>query len=138
MFTLKRLRVNQGQINEWHKFYLKKGYEGTIVRLNGYYKVDGRSRDLMKVKDFQDTEATIIGFVEGKGKLEGGLGKFIMRDDQGVEFGAPAGKFTHEERREMWENRESYLGKVATFEFFNKTPDGSYRHPLFKSVRNYE
>ena len=137
-FVWSRRVESQEDVDKWHKGYLAQGYEGTIVRLNGYYKANKRSKDLLKVKDFQDTEATIIGYVEGKGRLAGGLGKFVMRDDQGVQFGAPAGKFTHEERRDMWKNRKSYLGKIATFEFFNRTPDGSYRHPLFKSIRNYE
>lgn len=128
---------NEEEIASMHKQYLLDGYEGTIVRLNGQYE-QKRSKNLQKVKDFEDTEATIIGVVEGKGKLVGAVGKFLMRDPEGVEFGAPAGKFTHVQRREMWENRDWYLGKVATFEYFQRTPDNSYRHPLFKSVRNYE
>ena len=46
----------------------------------------------MKFKDFSDTEATIIGYEIGKGKRTGTLGKFIMLDDEGVEFGCPPGK----------------------------------------------
>jgi hypothetical protein len=40
--------------------------------------------------------------------------------------------------RDMLANAETYIGKVATFTFFQKTPAGSYRHPLFKAIRNYE
>ena len=43
-------------------------------------------------KTFSDTEATIIGYVTGKGKREGTLGKFLMQDDEGIEFGCPPGK----------------------------------------------
>ena len=46
----------------------------------------------MKFKDFHDTEATIIGYEIGKGKRQGTLGKFIMQDDEGIEFGCPPGK----------------------------------------------
>ena len=35
------------------------------------------------LKTFSDTEATIIGYEEGKGKREGTLGKFLMQDDDG-------------------------------------------------------
>ena len=129
---------DQKQIDAMHKQYLLEGYEGTIVRLNGQYKVSGRSKDLLKVKDFEDTEATIIDAVEGKGRLAGRLGKFVMRDAQGVVFGCPAGKFTHAQRKEMWENRKDFIGKEATFEFFQRTPDNSYRHPLFKAIRDYD
>jgi hypothetical protein len=40
--------------------------------------------------------------------------------------------------RTMFANADDYVGKVATFTFFQKTPAGSYRHPLFKAIRNYE
>ena len=51
-----------------HATYLSEGYEGSIIRTgSGIYK-HGRSYDLMKFKDFSDTEATIIGYELGKGK----------------------------------------------------------------------
>ena len=61
----------------WHNIFLSKGYEGSIIRLDGLYK-HGRSYDLMKFKDFSDAEATIIGYEEGKGKRTNTLGKFLM------------------------------------------------------------
>ena len=64
-----------------HKEYLDEGYEGSIIRLDGLYK-HGRSYDLMKFKDFSDTEAIITGYELGKGKRQGTLGKFIMTDDE--------------------------------------------------------
>jgi hypothetical protein len=45
---------------------------------------------------------------------------------------------TYDIMRTMLTNADSYIGKVATFTFFQKTPAGSYRHPLFKAIRNYE
>ena len=75
-----------------HAKNLKLGYEGSIYRsMEGKYK-GTRSWDLMKFKDFHDAEATIIGYEIGKGKREGTLGKFIMQDHEGVEFGCPPGK----------------------------------------------
>jgi len=54
-----------------HKKYLKLGYEGSIFRsMDGKYK-NTRSWDLMKFKDFEDSEATIIGYELGKGKRQG-------------------------------------------------------------------
>ena len=35
-------------------------------------------------------------------------------------------------------NINSYIGKRATFTYFQRTQAGSYRHPLFKCIRNYE
>tara|TARA_R110002012_G_scaffold76604_3_gene193287 strand:- start:376 stop:1209 length:834 start_codon:yes stop_codon:yes gene_type:complete len=121
-----------------HKEYLSAGYEGSIIRLDGLYK-HGRSYDLMKFKDFSDTEATIIGYETGKGKRTGTLGKFIMQDDEGNKFGCPPGKgFTYKNLADMLDNIGDYIGKRATFTYFQRTQAGSYRHPHFKCIRNYE
>ena len=122
----------------YHNRNLDKGYEGSIVRTNDVYKC-GRSWSLRKFKDFSDAEATIIGYLDGKGKRTGTLGKFIMQDDEGVEFGCPPGKgYTYKDLKNMLDNIGNYIGQRATFTFFERTKAGSYRHPLFKCIRNYE
>ena len=121
-----------------HAAYLDQGYEGSIIRLDGLYK-HGRSYDLMKFKDFSDTEATIIGYEAGKGKRTGTLGKFLMQDDEGIQFGCPPGKgYTYKDLANMLRNVHDYIGQRATFTYFQRTNAGSYRHPLFKCIRNYE
>jgi len=123
---------------ELHQQFLDQGYEGSIIRLDGLYK-HGRSYDLMKFKDFSDTEATIVGYEIGKGKRSGTLGKFLMQDDNGVKFGCPPGKgYTYKDMANMLANIQDYIGKRATFTYFQRTQAGSYRHPLFKTIRNYE
>ena len=121
-----------------HTTFLSEGYEGSIIRLDGVYK-HGRSYDLMKFKDFSDTEATITGYEEGKGKRQGTLGKFLMTDDEGVQFGCPPGKgYSYNDLSKMLLNIHDYIGQRATFTYFQRTQAGSYRHPLFKTLRNYE
>ena len=123
---------------DFHTRSLAKGYEGSILRTNTPYK-HGRSYGLMKFKDFSDKEATIVGYDVGQGKRTGTLGKFVMQDDDGVEFGCPPGKgYTYKDLAEILSNIDKYLGKRATFTYFERTKAGSYRHPLFKSLRNYE
>ena len=123
---------------EMHADFLEKGYEGSIIRLDGLYK-HGRSYDLMKFKDFSDDEATIVGYEAGKGKRTGTLGKFLMMDDEGIEFGWPPGKgFTYKDLANILDNIHDYIGKRATFTFFERTKAGNYRHPQYKCIRNYE
>jgi len=123
----------------YHKYCLKQGYEGSIYRsIDGKYK-GTRSWDLMKFKDFHDDEAVIVGYEIGKGKRQGTLGKFIMQDDEGVEFGCPPGKgYDYKDLAGMLNNISDYIGQRATFTYFQRTQAGSYRHPHYKCLRNYE
>ena len=122
----------------FHQDNLELGYEGSIVRTNGTYQCK-RSHNLRKFKDFHDAEARIIGYEEGKGKRKGHLGKFIMQDDDGNQFGCPPGKgYTYKDMENMLNNIHDYIGEKATFTYFERTKAGSYRHPLFKNIRDYE
>ena len=136
--------VETNQVNReddakvYHTRNLDAGYEGSIIRLNTKYQ-QKRSHSLRKFKDFSDAEATIVGYLDGKGKRTGTLGKFIMQDDEGNQFGCPPGKgYTYKDLAIMLENIHQYMGQRATFTFFERTKAGSYRHPLFKCLRNYE
>ncbi len=121
-----------------HQQNLDNGYEGSILRTNDTYACK-RSHNLRKFKDFSDAEATIVGYLDGKGKRTGTLGKFIMQDDEGIEFGCPPGKgYTYKDLKIMLDNIGDYIGQRATFTFFERTKAGSYRHPLFKCIRDYE
>ena len=137
--TVTTTQVNsEAQAKYYHNCNLKDGYEGSIVRTNDPYQCK-RSHNLRKFKDFSDAEATIIGYDIGKGKRVGTLGKFVMQDDDGNEFGCPPGKgYNYKDMSNMLENIHDYIGKRATFTYFERTKAGSYRHPLYKCIRNYE
>ncbi len=133
-----RLVKNKDKAQRVHLAQLEAGYEGSILRLDLPY-AHKRSWGLMKFKDFHDAEATIVNYEEGKGKRVGTLGKFIMQDDDGNIFGCPPGKgYTYADMKCILENIHKYMGQQATFTYFERTKAGSYRHPLFKTLRNYE
>jgi ATP-dependent DNA ligase len=120
----------------FHENNLKDGYEGSIVRTNDVYKC-GRSWNLRKFKDFHDTEAILTNWVEGKGKRKGTIGKFMAVDADGNEFGMPVmDKFDYLQKN--FKKMQKWVGKTATFTYFERTNAGSYRHPLFKCIRDYE
>jgi ATP-dependent DNA ligase len=120
----------------FHQDNLELGYEGSIVRLNKPYHCN-RSHNLRKFKDFYDTEATLTSWVEGKGKRIGTIGKFMAVDADGNEFGMPVmAPFKY--LQDNFEEMKTWVGKIATFTYFERTKAGSYRHPLFKCIRNYE
>jgi ATP-dependent DNA ligase len=134
-----RVRKHEEALNMHCDAFLSNGYEGSILRDGSALYKHGRSYGLMKFKDFSDTEATIVGYEIGKGKRSGTLGKFLMMDDDGNRFGCPPGKgYNYKDLKNILENIQDYIGQRATFTYFQRTNAGSYRHPLFKCIRNYE
>ena len=120
----------------FHQDNLDAGYEGSIVRTNYTYACK-RSHNLRKFKDFHDSEAMLIDWVEGKGKRVGTIGKFKAVDEDGNVFGMPVmDKFKY--LQDNFEEMKTWLGKTATFTYFERTKANSYRHPLFKAIRDYE
>jgi DNA ligase-1 len=119
-----------------HQQNLDNGYEGSILRTNDEYQ-NKRTHSLRKFKDFQDDEALILDWVEGLGKRAGTIGKFMAQDIDGNVFGIPVmDKFKY--LQDNFEEMKTWVGKFATFTYFERTKAGSYRHPLFKCIRDYE
>jgi ATP-dependent DNA ligase len=113
------------------KEYIEKGYEGIMLRtIKGLYKA-GRSKDLMKYKEFMEDEFEIIGYEEGKGKDKG----TVIWICPGFKV-RPQG--TLEERRELFKNAEKYIGKKLTVIYQELSEYGIPRFPVGKAVReNY-
>lgn len=115
-----------------HEEFLEQGYEGTIIRYNAPYQKNKRNWNLQKLKEFQEDEFKIIRVEEGRGKNEG-LASTIIVDVDGVEVD-PTMMGSVEFRKQVWEQREDYVGGTATVKYFNKTKKGSLRHCNCKMV----
>jgi DNA ligase-1 len=140
--------------------YVEQGYEGGILRSpNGRYK-QGRSTFkegfLLKLKSFHDSEAVVIGFEEKmsnentletdergyakrSSKKEGmvpanTLGS-LQVDWNGVVFNIGSG-FTDIQRKDIWDNKENYLGKLANFSYQEITKYGVPRFPVWRGFRS--
>lgn len=83
-------------------------------------------------------DCKIIGFEEGTGKYEGMLGALLL-DYKGYELRCGSG-FTDEDRKEIWNNKEKYLGKIAEIQYFreSRNQDGglSVSFPVFICIRH--
>ena len=149
-------------LQELVQIHLQEGYEGTCVRNpRGHYKY-GRStmREgiLLKLKQFVDGEATIIGFEEQlenrnapvtnalghtersthkENKVSTGLlGAFIVEDlVTGLQFKVGTG-LTRTQRREFWENQDAYLGKLVKYKSMEFGVKEKPRHPVFLGFRD--
>ena len=133
-----------------------------IRSLTGKYK-EGRctfrEMNIFKRKPFVDTEGIIIGFTEQQTNLNpafenemgltkratnkenlvgaGTLGNFIIQSLEWPQtFFCGGGKLTHSERKAIWENRESFLGKAITFKYQAYGSIDAPRTPIF--LRFYE
>ena len=140
VIPVQTLRVHKYEeaANVHYDGFLAAGYEGSILRLNGAYE-HKRSYNLQKFKDFSDDEATIVGYEAGKGKRTGTLGKFFMMDDNALEHWChPYSFFNYKDLANILNNVHDYIGKRATFTYFERTKAGNYRHPQFKCIRDYE
>jgi ATP-dependent DNA ligase len=134
--TVETTKVVKGMENLQHSQNLEAGYEGSILRINDVYQCK-RSHSLRKFKDFHDAEAVLVDWVEGKGKRKGTIGKFMAIDADGNTFGMPV-MDNFKKLQTMFDEMKTWVGKEATFTYFERTKAGSYRHPLFKAIRDYE
>lgn len=102
--------------------YLNDGYEGGMLRNRlGGYKINGRSKDLQKYKEFCDDEFEIIGAEENKGKQEGECVLICSTKEGGVFSVKPKG--SSEVRRQYWEDFKAgkLTGKMLTVRYFRMT-----------------
>jgi DNA ligase-1 len=125
------------ELLECHSKYLSEGFEGTIIRVDTMNYEFKRSKQLLKYKDFIDEEFEIVGYEEGTGNRTGTIGFFILKHDtKDITFKSNV-KGNFEYLREVWRDKDSYLGKLATVKYFQRTPekeDGTGGVPRFPYV----
>lgn len=122
--------------------HLEEGHEGTMIRSpESPYKCGRASLKegyLTAIKYFTDAEAEVVGFEElmhnenektldafghserssNKENMVPGntLGAFIVKTPEGVEFKIGTGQgLTAELRKSIWDNKESYIGKLVHY-----------------------
>lgn len=105
------------------------GAEGLMLRQPKSAYEPTRSPTLLKVKPYDDAEATIIGYKAGKGRFEGKLGALHVRTPEGKEFFIGTG-FTNAQRE-----TPPPLGTVITYRYRGLTAKGLPRFPSYLRVR---
>lgn len=116
--------------------FMTQNYEGIMIRnMKGKYKLKHRSNDLIKLKPFQDHEYKIVGFKEGTGRDKGCV-IWICDNGSGKQFNVrPKGSM--EERKDLFDNGNDYIGKMLTVRF-QELLDDSPRFGIGIGVRDYE
>lgn len=121
------------EIEQFHTDIVNDGYEGAILRNPLAPYQNKRTKDLLKVKKFQDAEFEIIGVKEGKGKLAG-HGIFTCRTSSGKTFDVKMKGETSELIR-YFEYPEEVIGKMLTVQFFSYTKHNTPRFPVGIRIR---
>lgn len=116
--------------------YISEGYEGAIVRVNAGYQ-NKRSKNLLKYKEFEDDEFEILDIIEGKGRKSGMAASALMKLPDGREFNSNI-KGGYKFYRELLDNKDANIGKMATIQYGNLSPDGIPRFPYLIAIRDYE
>jgi DNA ligase-1 len=108
---------------------VRQGGEGVMLRQPASAYEAGRSPTLLKVKPYDDAEATIIAHEPGKGKFAGKLGALRVRTDDGREFSIGSG-LTDADRESP-----PPVGTIVTYRFQGLTAKGIPRFPSYVRVR---
>ena len=116
--------------------FLKLGYEGTMVRWgNEGYKVNGRSSNLLKFKEFHDVDAEIIDVEAAEQRPDWGVPVLRYTNVDGTKVIFRAGvRMSHSDRIDMLTNKEDYIGRIANVRYFEMTDEGSFRFPIMIGV----
>lgn len=162
-FVEHKLVKNQEELSEYEEKVVSEGYEGVMIRLaNSPYKC-GRSSlkegYLGKIKRHVSEEYLVVGFLEqmhnaneaeedafGRTKRSSvqanmipkdTLGALIVKSKEGLEFQCGTG-FDNAIRKEIWDNRKDYLGKLVKIKSFLVGVKDAPRFPVFEGFRHQE
>lgn len=114
-----------------------------MLRKNAPYK-SGRTKDLLKVKKFQDAEYIIENVITGKISYnENGMKEYdavtaLIIDHKGTKVQVGSG-LSKEQRLNWFKNPQEIIGKTATIQYFEETVNKndnslSLRFPVLKFV----
>lgn len=146
-------------LKKYEEKMLVEGYEGVMLRCPAAPYKHGRStpreQGLVKLKQFTDSEAEVIGYEElqhngnelqrdelGRAKRtshkanktgRGTLGALVCRWYNGVEFNIGTG-FDDATRFSLWAGREQLVGRWVKFKYF---PTGSKEAPRFPTFLGF-
>lgn len=115
----------------------ENGDEGIIVKdLTAPYKFGKRDSSWQKVKlDDETVDVRITGFKEGKGRLDGTLGKVAIESEDAIDLGYSGSGFNDEQRDEIWNNKDEWQGATIEVEARGLGTGDKLRMPIYKRDR---
>lgn len=127
---------NEADLHIYHAKNLRRGYEGTMVRWGDEgYKINGRSSNLLKFKDFQDIALPIKDVEPADQRPTWGVPVFHWEGAKDDELRAGVKGMSHAEREEFLVNKDQYIGQMAELRFFEYSDKGVPRFPIMHGIR---
>lgn len=135
-------------VKRLHDGFIQNGYEGAMIRhFKGIYGQGQRSSDLLKVKEFDETEFAFKNFEFGQRGVED-LIAVCWVEENGVHNGLPVQTTvtkefrakmigTKAEKEALYAEGDIHEGQSLTVKHFGWTDDGLPRFPIGKAFRNY-
>lgn len=135
---------NMDHAHELYRDLIVSGGEGVIIRDPTAYYEPKRSWSMLKWKPTLTDEAIVVGFEEGKGRLKGKLGNFIVvyKDKQfklsGKLSDAFRSRYHFKNKHVNYDHHDNdtvQLGDMVTFEYMELSEYGIPRQPVFIGKR---
>ena len=139
----RKIIAYDGEIRRCMEGFLAEGYEGLMIRRLDTPYENKRSWSLVKYKDFQDAEYRVVDIIEDA-RGGGIIGAFVLemdkpaidRDGKEIKtFRAGVKDLSQDEGRKMLANKQDFIGRYATVEFFSLSEYGVPRFPKLKGFR---
>lgn len=111
---------------------VKQGGEGVICKDNGVYECK-RSRSWIKLKEINDCDLVVKGFIPGEGRRTGYVGSLICEDSTGTLKVDVGSGFTDADLEMFNEliNRNELIGKIVALQYNLRIQDKHGKHSLF-------
>lgn len=113
---------SRAHFKQYEAALLDADAEGVMLRRPASHYYHGRTRDLLKVKRFGSSEATVTGHDSGT----------LLCKWEGLPIRIGNG-FTAQDRQDP-----PAIGQRVTFNYFGRTTQGQPRHAAFVTARDYE
>lgn len=145
-----KLVYSEEDYDSFHEKCMDEGFEGTVLKISSAPYVQRKNKFVMKRKPKFDCEFEVVDILEGTGTAKGiaSAVKIDLNTGTGIneahdlllsatdfQDAGMASGWNHAMLKEMLENREDYVGNMATIEYGGITSYGKLRFPKFKGLR---
>jgi ATP-dependent DNA ligase len=132
-YVTQHLVFSKEEADTIHEKYIAEGYEGTMWKpVDCMYREGARSMDLLKHKDFDEGEFEVRDIIPMDAYPEQGKALLYSKKANGTFYATPS--MSHSRRAKLLENKEKWIGGMATVKYFGLTDKGKPRIATLKWI----